>query len=114
LLRIADQMRRPVEEIAPEAMAALVAHPWPGNVRELQNAVERAVVVCRGHKLLTEHFPFASGPPKEDLTLSHMEDLHIRRVLSTFGYNVSRAAAELGIDRVTLYNKMKKYGIRRP
>ena len=114
LCRFADQMRRPIEEISTEAMQALIAHPWPGNVRELQNAVERAVVVCRGKRLLPEHFPFATGPRNEDLSLAHMEDVHIRRVLSTFGFNVSRAAAELGIDRVTLYNKMKKYGIRRP
>ena len=114
LSRFAEQMNRPIETIAPDAMAALLAHPWPGNVRELQNAMERGVVVCRGRVLLSEHFPFASGPRKEDLSLAHMEELHVRRVLSTFGFNVSRAASELGIDRVTLYNKMKKYGIRRP
>ena len=95
-------------------MTALCAHPWPGNVRELQNAIERAVVVCRGRAILPEHFPFAMGPPTEDLSLSHLEEVHIRRVLAMFGFNVSRAASELGVDRVTLYNKMKKFGIQRP
>lgn len=114
LARFAQQMNRKIDGIAPEAMTALCAHPWPGNVRELQNAIERAVVVCRGRTILPEHFPFAMGPPTEDLSLSHLEEVHIRRVLAMFGFNVSRAASELGVDRVTLYNKMKKFGIQRP
>ncbi len=114
LARFAQQMNRKIDGIAPEAMTALCAHPWPGNVRELQNAIERAVVVCRGRAILPEHFPFAMGPPTEDLSLSHLEEVHIRRVLAMFGFNVSRAASELGVDRVTLYNKMKKFGIQRP
>jgi DNA-binding NtrC family response regulator len=114
LARFAQQMNRKIDGISQEAMTALCAHPWPGNVRELQNAIERAVVVCRGRTVLPEHFPFAMGPPTEDLSLSHLEEVHIRRVLAMFGFNVSRAASELGVDRVTLYNKMKKFGIQRP
>jgi DNA-binding NtrC family response regulator len=114
LARFAEQMNRKIDGISPEAMAALCSHPWPGNVRELQNAIERAVVVCRGRTVLPEHFPFAMGPRMENLSLSHMEEVHIRRVLAMFGFNVSRAASELGVDRVTLYNKMKKFGIQRP
>lgn len=112
--RFALQMNRRIDDISPEAMAALCSHPWPGNVRELQNAMERAVVVCRGRTILPEHFPFAVRPAMEDLSMSRMEEMHTRRVLAIFGFNVTRAAEALGVDRVTLYNKMKRYGIQRP
>jgi two-component system response regulator HydG len=83
-------------------------------VRELQNAVERAVVVCRGNRIEAEHFPFAGGPREDDLTLDRVEEAHVRRMLAASGFNVTRAAKLLNIDRVTLYNKMKKYGISKP
>jgi DNA-binding NtrC family response regulator len=114
LVKYAAQMNRRIDGIAPEAMATLCSHPWPGNVRELKNAVERAVVVCKGNTLLPEHFPLVARPPAQDLTLSHIEEVHVRRVLAMFGFDVNRAAAELGIDPNTLDNQMKKYGIRRP
>lgn len=114
LVRFAQQMNRRIDDISPEAMASLCAHPWPGNVRELQNAMERAVVVCRGKCILPEHFPFAGPPPEEDLSLQKVEETQVRRILSMFGFNITRAADALGVDRVTLYNKMKRYGIQRP
>jgi DNA-binding NtrC family response regulator len=114
LRTFAGQTGKRIEGYSDEAMAALCEHPWPGNVRELQNAVERAVVLCRGGLIETEHFPFASPPDERDQSLQAVEADHVRRVLATCNFNVSRAAEVLGIDRVTLYNKMKKYGISRP
>jgi len=106
------QTNRRIEGFSAGAMASLCNHDWPGNVRELQNAIERAVVMCRGAQIEQEHFPFTAATP--DLSLSAMEQAHIRRVLAACEHNVSLAARTLGIDRVTLYNKMKKFGIDRP
>jgi DNA-binding NtrC family response regulator len=114
LRRFATQMNRRIDGFTEDAMAALRAYPWPGNVRELQNTVERAAVLCRGPKIEASHFPFASGPRDDDLSLSSAEAAHIRKVVAACGFNVSRAAEKLGIDRVTLYSKMKRYGIERP
>ncbi len=114
LQQFATQMNRRISGFSPEAMAALVAYPWPGNVRELANAIERAVVLCRGERIEASHFPFAGPPAAASLSLAAVEEAHVRQVLAACSYNVAQAARELDIDRVTLYNKMKKYGIERP
>jgi DNA-binding NtrC family response regulator len=114
LQHFTNQMNRRISGFTPEAMAALVAYPWPGNVRELQNAIERAVVMCKGERIEAKNFPFAVPPEAADVSLSAMEAAHIRQVLAANSYNVAQAARALDIDRVTLYNKMKKYGIERP
>jgi two-component system, NtrC family, response regulator HydG len=114
LQQFATQMNRRISGFTPEAMAALVNYPWPGNVRELANAIERAVVLCRGNRIEPSHFPFAAPPASANMSLASVEEAHIRQVLATRSYNVAQAARELDVDRVTLYNKMKKYGIERP
>ena len=112
--KFSSQMNRRIGGFEEDAMAALCSYPWPGNVRELQNAVERAVVVCRGDELQLPHFPILSGFRERDDSLQAIEADHVRRVLVACSFNVTRAAEILGIDRVTLYSKMKKYGISRP
>jgi DNA-binding NtrC family response regulator len=112
--RFTTQMNRRISGFTQEAMAALVSYQWPGNVRELQNAIERAIVMCKGDRIEASHFPFAAPPRATDFSLAAAEDAHIRQVLAACSYNVAQAARTLGIDRVTLYNKMKKYGIERP
>jgi DNA-binding NtrC family response regulator len=114
LKHFTTQMNRRISGFTPEAMTALVAYPWPGNVRELQNAIERAIVMCKGEQIEASHFPFAVRPAAPDVSLSSVEAAHIRQVLAALSYNVAQAARALGIDRVTLYSKMKKYGIERP
>ena len=114
LRKFTSQMNRRIDGFSDDAMSALTGYPWPGNVRELQNAIERAVVLCRGDVVEDYHFPFAGPPAERDDSLAAMEERHIRRVLAACGNNVSRAAQTLGIDRVTLYNKIKKYDIQRP
>ncbi|OGG44031.1 MAG: Fis family transcriptional regulator [Candidatus Handelsmanbacteria bacterium RIFCSPLOWO2_12_FULL_64_10] len=117
LKRHAQTMRKRIERISPEAMGLLMAQTWPGNVRELENAVERAVVVGSGPGLRPEDLPFRAAPKAEtDLaprSLSAAERTHIARVLQETGWNISQAARLLEIDRVTLYNKIKKYGLER-
>ena len=110
-------MGRRVSGFAPEAEALLRSQPWTGNVRELENAIERAMVVCSNDVIEPSDFPFCSqsAPPGDpQLSLAEIERRHIEQVLLATGWNVSRAAKQLDIDRVTLYNKMKKYGLNRP
>ncbi len=108
-------MNRRVIGVTPEAMRALQEHEWPGNIRELENAVERAMVIARGDELLEEHFVFAHrNGALAPRTLEDIERAHILRVLDEQAGNQTRAAEILDIDRVTLHNKLKKWGWVRP
>jgi len=106
-------MSRPVPRVAPEALDALGGQNWPGNVRELENAVERALVVSRGGEIKASDFSFQfhGGEPTSGRTLDDIERAHIERVLRETQHNLSRAARVLDIDRATLYNKLKRYGM---
>ena len=104
-------MNKRIVRVAPDAMALLQQYDWPGNVRELENAVERAMVVAHEPELLTEDFTLKlrhNGSGGQ--TLEEMERIHILKVLEDCGGNQTRAAEILDIDRVTLYNKLKRYG----
>jgi two-component system, NtrC family, response regulator HydG len=116
LNKFAQSMNKPVPSVSQEAMHALTSHDWPGNVRELQNAMERAVLVARGNGIGPESLPFyssAPGAPSTGKSLANAESYHISRILEESEWNISRAARLLQIDRVTLYNKMKRYGLKR-
>jgi len=122
LRRYAQKYGRPSLRLSPAALGALAAHAWPGNVRELQHAVERAVVLAEGRTLEPSDFALA-GPnghapgrleapsPADTLDLEHIERETIRRALSKHGGNISRAAAELGLTRKSLYRRIEKYGL---
>jgi two-component system, NtrC family, response regulator HydG len=106
-------MNKKVERIAPEAIRLLQQHEWVGNVRELENAVERAMVVAHEPILRAEDFLLngkraASGEGPR--TLEEAERAHILQVIEECGGNQTRAAEALGVDRVTLHNKLKRYG----
>jgi DNA-binding NtrC family response regulator len=105
---------RPMPQISPEALETLMRHDWPGNVRELENAVERAMVVGRGTEIRPSDFSFQfqADEPKGGKTLEDMERAHIERILRETQHNLSRAARILDIDRTTLYNKLRRYGLR--
>ena len=118
-------------DISPEAMAALESFNWPGNIRQLENAIQHAVLVSSGQELLLSHLPDAlkehavqsqkaingngNGNGHAPESLHHQRDLIernvIQRALINNGYSRARAADSLGISRVTLYKKMKKYGL---
>ncbi len=109
--KFSQQMNKPIVRVAPEAMALLQAHPWPGNVRELENAVERAMVVAQGPELRVQDFTLKlQDSEREPQTLEEVERAHILKVLEECGGNQTRAAQILDIDRVTLHNKLKRYG----
>jgi two-component system response regulator HydG len=106
---------RTAPRISAEALRVLMHHEWPGNVRELENAVERALVVCHGAEINPADFSFplhAGGTPAAR-TLDDLERMHIERVLRETDHNLSRSARILGIDRTTLYNKLKRYDLKK-
>jgi two-component system, NtrC family, response regulator HydG len=119
LAKFVQSMSRRPMRFAPEALGALASYPWPGNVRELQNAIERAVVVGRGDvvqaadlPLRVTRSPTAGGPGPG--SLAEAERSHVQSVLEASGWNITRAARVLDVDRVTLYNKIRKYELRKP
>jgi len=109
----ASMNRLEAARVAPEAMDLLVRYEWPGNVRELENAVERALVIARGPELKPADFSFqlqAAGSPN-GRSLEEVERAHIEHVWRESAGNHSAAARVLGIDRTTLYKKLKRYGL---
>ena len=116
--RLAVEMKKRLDGVSPDAMSALMVHDWPGNVRELRNVLERGAVVATGAviQLADLGLPAKAEAPARAGTLASLEEVekrHVAVVLAHTGGNVSQSARILGIDRVTLYNKMRKYGIRR-
>jgi transcriptional regulator with PAS, ATPase and Fis domain len=113
-----SQMNKPIARISPAAMKLLADYDWPGNVRELENAIERAVVVCKAKEIKPSDFPFFHARPEEEATtddsLESLQRKHIKKVLEQTGWNISKAASVLQIDRVTLYNKISKYNMKKP
>ena len=104
-------MNRQVTRISRTAMIQLQQQPWVGNVRELENAVERAMVVAQEPELREQDFIFKpQTPPATGRSLDDIERAHILRTLDECNGNQSRAAEVLGIDRVTLHHKLKRYG----
>jgi DNA-binding NtrC family response regulator len=122
--RFNKKFHKDLFDLSPEAMAALEAFPWPGNIRQLENVIQQAVLVSTGPELLLSHLPQpvqeyatlnnANGTNGGDSLLHNREVLEravIQRALVNSGYSRARAANALGISRVTLYKKMKKYGL---
>ncbi|MFC1627630.1 sigma-54-dependent transcriptional regulator [Gemmatimonadota bacterium] len=116
LEKYSRQMNRIFTEFDSSAMDLLVRYPWPGNVRELANAVERALVVGKPPVVKETDLPLQLNDgvslPAGD-SLAEMEQVHVERILEQTEWNVSQAAKILGVDRATLYNKIKKYGLSR-
>ncbi len=118
------RMKKKIDFVPPETMAALVRHPWPGNIRELENVIERAVILSRGPtleisprdlklRLETGTDEQISGG-NQCQTLEEVERNHIVSVLKQTGWVISGprgAAVRLGLNRTTLSYRMKKMGI---
>jgi two-component system response regulator AtoC len=115
LKKYSQKLSKDISGFTAEALEAFNGYHWPGNVREMENIIERAVILCESGQISPDDL---SIPPvssaKEavpDATLEKMEEDHILRVLRESGGNQSKASQTLGIDRKTLYLKLKKYGI---
>jgi DNA-binding NtrC family response regulator len=131
----AESHKRPVRTIDPLALQALENHSWPGNIRELRNVIERGVVLCTTTSIRLEDLPadvageMLSNPPVQPQPIQAEADpaaatltetrglaevVRIQEALRRSMNNRARAAAELGISRMTLYNKLHKYGLLEP
>ena len=112
---MAARMGKNVTGLSTEAIRRLKAHDWPGNVRELANAIERAMVLSRGPYIQPEQVMLGGerhDAGEDGTALADVEKHHIAQVLESLDWNISKAARALGIDRATLYNKIKKYQLR--
>jgi two-component system, NtrC family, response regulator HydG len=109
--KFSASMNKRITRVTPAAMDLLDRYDWPGNIRELENAVERAMVVAQEPELREQDFSLKlSAPEHSARTLEDMERAHILSVLEDCKGNQTQAAEILDIDRVTLHNKLKKYG----
>ena len=115
LKKLKTSMNKLIRGFTPESMELLKKYDWPGNVRELRNAIERAVVVGKGEYITVADLPIPKYPSisPEDRSLEAVEKAHVFNVLEEMGWNISRAADLLKIDRTTLYNKIEKYDLRK-
>jgi len=117
---------RPVREIPPHVADALQAYDWPGNVRALRHAAERAVILAGDGAFTVDDFslsraaaprqPTVAAPPpaaaaRQDLNLERAEKQIVEEALKKHAYNISLAAAELGLTRASLYRRMDKHGL---
>ena len=106
--------------LSDEAVAALQGFSWPGNVRQLQNVVLRAAAMAAGPEILASHLPaeisrdVADAPRAEAPATDGPERLALAERLERHRWNVARAAAELGVSRMTLYRRMQRLGLARP
>jgi DNA-binding NtrC family response regulator len=124
LMKYAKEADPPIEGIAKDAMRLLLEYDWPGNVRELENVIERAVILARGPQILPGDLPaqlraHQTPPPHQSTaasphrpTLEELERDYIATVLRETRWHQMRAAHILGIDRRTLYRKIRTYGFQ--
>jgi DNA-binding NtrC family response regulator len=104
--------RQPVS-IDPVALKRIEELKFPGNVRELENMIERAIVVGNGKKISLKDLPLEKAIISNSIeSLDELEKNHILQILNKYNWNISRTAKALKVDRVTLYNKISKYGFK--
>lgn len=112
--KFSQKIGKPVASIEPDALNALQNHKFPGNIRELENILERAVIFAKTTTITLYDLGLTSASTKPYRTKGTLEDIErevIRNALARWEGNRSRAADELGINRKTLLNKIKEYGL---
>ena len=131
LEELGKTMARPAAGISRDAREWLLAQPWPGNVRELRNAIERAILLCDGGLITSDHLPapmvrpqpalagnapagngsaHPTTPPADGLNLEAVERKFLEQALTKSKGNKTRAARLLGLTRAQLYSRLEKYG----
>jgi len=116
--RISTELGKDVNGLSEEALRVLIAYDWPGNVRELENVIERAIVTCHNGTLEEQDFAWLKRAEQKsesweipDVPLGELERRAIVAALDRKHGNVKEASIALGIDRSTLYDKLKRYEI---
>lgn len=122
LKKFRNKFKKDINTISSEAFTILRNYSWPGNIRELENVLEHTFVICKGNNIKQDCLPewllnyskndlksTASYPVQE--TIKNAEKIHIQSVLNQFGGRRGKAAEALGIDKSTLWRKMKKFGL---
>jgi transcriptional regulator with GAF, ATPase, and Fis domain len=112
--RLNVRLRRNIKGITAGALRTLSLYEWPGNVRELENAIEHAMIMTEGEYITFEDLPESVRPDREspdDISLETIERRHILNVLKMTGGEKKKAAELLGINPVTLWRKLKAYGL---
>jgi len=123
LEQLSKSCNKRVDGFTPEAMQCLIGYHWPGNVRELRNVIERAVILGSGQRVHAEdlvisgsHGPMRQAPaltPRVE-SLESMEERLISHVLEQTDWHKAKSAEILGINRTTLWQKIKRYGLQAP
>jgi two-component system response regulator AtoC len=118
------EFRKKIRGVAPAAMTALESYPWRGNVRELRNAVERAMLLAEGNELNESHFPMltaaegelstAMGLPIEGINLEALERSLVVQALERSGWNQTKAATLLGLNRDQIRYRIEKFDLHKP
>jgi DNA-binding NtrC family response regulator len=116
LRRFSQETNKPVDKISREAIDEMMLYEWPGNVRELENAIERAVVVGKERDVRPEDLPFRLSDDPNFIPQNALKDIekaHIKKMLDNNQWNIAKSSKILGIDRTTLYSKIKRYNIKK-
>jgi two-component system, NtrC family, response regulator AtoC len=118
------EFRKRITRVTPAAMERLKAYGWPGNIRELRNAVERAVLLTDGNELTVEDFPLGTGSaaalsegielPANGISLEDLERSLVVQALDRSGWNQTRAATLLGLNRDQIRYRIEKFALERP
>jgi DNA-binding NtrC family response regulator len=118
------EFRKRVRSVSPDAMKRLQAYGWPGNIRELRNAVERSMLLAEGDELTADLFPVASGGtpkltegvdlPATGIDLEQLERSLVVQALERSGWNQTRAAVLLGLNRDQIRYRIEKFKLERP
>lgn len=109
-----SSMNKAIMSVDPSALKRLTEFSFPGNIRELENMIERAIVVGNGKRVNLKDLPIdkAEAYPAYE-SLDDIEKHHILQILNKYDWNISASAKALKVDRVTLYNKIKKYDLKK-
>ena len=106
-------MNKPPITIDDAAMQRMEEYSFPGNIRELENMIERAIVIGNGKKISLKDLPLGKDLIDNSIeSLDDFEKTFIRQILNKYSWNITRTAKALKVDRVTLYNKIKKYDLK--
>jgi len=112
IIKYCTAMSRDMVTIEPAALKRLEEFEFPGNVRELENMIERAIVIGNGKEIRLADLPMGKDIIYSSVeSLDDLEKKYILQILNKYDWNITRSAKALKVDRVTLYNKIKKYDL---